>query len=99
MKNYRSASSYNSISPTAGFLTKQKSAFFWNWLDAAGDFVAKVGTGVLAFLLDSSEIKIVEKTDKNGVLTWEVWDRVKGDRSTFSSEAEVRAWLDERYNL
>lgn len=99
MKNYRSASSYNSISPTAGFLTKPKPTSIDNWLDAAADFVGKVGTGILAFLLDNSEIKIVEKTDKNGVLTWEVWDRVMGDRSTFSSEAEVRAWLDERYYL
>ncbi|NEP44064.1 MAG: hypothetical protein F6K35_34510 [Okeania sp. SIO2H7] len=97
MKNYRDISSYNSISPTAGFLTKPKSAFVWNWLDAGADFVGKLGAGVLEFLLDSSEIKIFEKTDKEGNLIWEVWDRVKGDRSTFSSEAEVRAWLDERY--
>jgi hypothetical protein len=98
MKNYRETSSYNSTSPTAGFLTNSKLAFIWNWLDAAENLVGKVGSGVLAFLLDNSEIKIVEKTDKNGNAIWEVDDRGKG-RSLFYSEEEVRAWLDRRYYL
>jgi hypothetical protein len=98
MKNYRGTSSYNSISPAAGFLTNPKLAFIWNWLDAAEHFAAKVGKGVLAFLLDNSEIKIIEKTDKNGNAIWEVDDRGKG-RSLFYSEEEVRAWLDRRYYL
>lgn len=46
----------------------------------------------------SSEPKIQQRRDRIGQTIWFVYDPVSGQNSRFTSESEVRAWLDERYN-
>jgi hypothetical protein len=43
------------------------------------------------------EPQIVQKCDRSGKNYWQVYDPVSGSSYSFSSEKEVRAWLDTRY--
>lgn len=52
---------------------------------------------VLGMLIRSSEPKIYQKHDHNGNLYFQVYDPIAHQTSTFSSEQEVRVWLDQRY--
>lgn len=49
---------------------------------------------IVAFLAGSSEPKI-DRAGKN----WRVSDPISGQTLHFSTEQEVRIWLDERYNF
>ena len=49
-------------------------------------------------IVNSSEPKITEKHDRFGNTHYQVYDPANQTSSTMSSEAEVRAWLDQRHN-
>ena len=44
------------------------------------------------------EPKIRKKSNRQGKIWWEVYDPYTNAKGTFSSELEVRMWLDERYH-
>lgn len=50
---------------------------------------------IIAFLAGNSEPKIDRISGKN----WRVFDPVNGQSLHFSTEQEVRVWLDERHSL
>jgi hypothetical protein len=52
---------------------------------------------LLNTLSTSAEPKIHRKYDRHGNLSFRVYDPSTGLRNTFTSEQEVRAWLDQRY--
>lgn len=51
----------------------------------------------LEFFTRSPEPKIYEKRDGAGNLYFQVYDPIAHQSSTFSTEQEVRIWLDQRY--
>ncbi len=44
------------------------------------------------------EPKVWEKKNRNGTVYWNVYDPVLGYTARFSSELEVRLWLDQYFN-
>ncbi|MGK7892861.1 MAG: hypothetical protein AB4372_04250 [Xenococcus sp. (in: cyanobacteria)] len=50
-------------------------------------------------LVSKNEPYIKQKRDRNGNLYWQVYDFTTNKSYTFGSEREVRAWIEERYNL
>lgn len=54
--------------------------------------------GLLNNLSGSDEPRITEKRNRGGGSQWQVYDPTTGQSTTFLSEAEVRAWLDQRYH-
>jgi hypothetical protein len=52
---------------------------------------------VLQILTRSPEPKIYQKHDRHGKLYFQVYDPIAHRTSTFSTEQEVRIWLDQRY--
>lgn len=57
----------------------------------------KIFAEVVRFLSDSSEPRIQFKRDRLGNHFWRVYDPSTNQSATFSSEAEVRIWLEQRY--
>lgn len=60
--------------------------------------VTQVSHWVGHILTASSEPKVTQRRDRTGNLTWRVYDPVTGQAHQFSSESEVRSWLDQRFN-
>ena len=54
---------------------------------------------ILQSTVRSREPKVWEKRDRNGNTYWVAYDPANRCTATFSSEREVRIWLDERYYL
>lgn len=52
---------------------------------------------ILETFTTSSEPKIYQKYDRNGKLYFRVYDPITHQSSTFSTEQELRIWLDQRY--
>jgi hypothetical protein len=46
----------------------------------------------------NSEVRVWQ-CDRLGQTYWKIYDPLTGYRSTMSSEAEVRVWLEKRYSL
>jgi hypothetical protein len=57
----------------------------------------KVGDYLLDLLVQTNDPKIRLKRDRDGIPYWDVCDPVNQTRAQFYSEAEVRAWLEQRY--
>lgn len=57
----------------------------------------KITTWLLSTLAPSNEPKIWFKTDRNGLVWWYIYDPVSNHRVCCSSQAEVLAWLEDRY--
>lgn len=55
----------------------------------------QIGRSIIAFLAGNSEPKIDRIADNH----WRVFDSATGQTLHFSTEQEVRIWLDERYNF
>lgn len=51
----------------------------------------------LEIFVRSPEPKIHQKYDRHGNLYFQVYDPIAQQSSTFSTEQEVRIWLDQRY--
>ncbi|MEC4804027.1 MAG: hypothetical protein SAJ12_00545 [Jaaginema sp. PMC 1079.18] len=49
------------------------------------------------WFIATREPKINIQRDRAGLVYWSVYDPVKGDRTRFTTEAEVRTWLEQRY--
>ncbi|HIK41327.1 hypothetical protein [Thermoleptolyngbya sp. M55_K2018_002] len=45
------------------------------------------------------EPRVWQTGDRSGNLVWHVYDPTSNCSATFASEAEVRVWLEERYQL
>jgi hypothetical protein len=64
----------------------QRSRTLGNWFEA-----------LLNRLGGEPEPRVWQTGDRAGHITWRVYDPVSNLSATFSSEAEVRVWLEERY--
>jgi hypothetical protein len=60
------------------------------------------GKAIVAYLIKlaagSSEPQISEHSDRQGNIFWRVYDPISQTSARFSSEMEVRIWLDQRYS-
>jgi predicted DNA-binding transcriptional regulator AlpA len=56
-----------------------------------------VKTAIATWVAQKSEPKVSEKRNRNGHPYYQVYDPVSNASATFSSEAEIRAWLEQRY--
>jgi hypothetical protein len=50
-------------------------------------------------LSGNSEVQIRQVRDRFSRSYWRVYDPITGYRNSFSSEAEARIWLEQRYSL
>ena len=55
------------------------------------------GKALLTYFLGSREPQILTKRDHDGHIYYVVFDPIDQRRHTFSSEHDVRTWLDKRY--
>lgn len=55
------------------------------------------GHTLFRYFLGSQEPRIVTKVDRDGQPIYEVYDPIDRRHHTFSSEHDVRVWLEERY--
>ncbi|MFQ3617823.1 MAG: hypothetical protein SNJ57_08890 [Cyanobacteriota bacterium] len=66
----------------------QKSRTLGKWVEA-----------VLNRLGSAPEPRVWQRSDRAGHITWHAYDPASNLSATFSSEDEVRGWLEERYRL
>jgi hypothetical protein len=59
--------------------------------------VGKVGRAIATWVVQSSELKVFERCDHHGNLYYQVYDPLNRTSASFGSEAEIRAWLEQRY--
>lgn len=45
----------------------------------------------------SQELQFSQKTDRRGHKYWQAYDPKSGDSTSLSSEAEMRAWIEQHY--
>jgi hypothetical protein len=48
-------------------------------------------------LTTTQEAVQIRTRERNGVVTWFVYDRLTGQRQQLASEADVHRWLEQRY--
>jgi hypothetical protein len=48
--------------------------------------------------MQNHELEVRQRVDRNGDPIWEVRDTVRQKTLSFYSEADVRTWLDRRFN-
>lgn len=60
-------------------------------------FARKTGTRIGNSLITDSEPKAWQIRDRSGATYWRVYDPATNQAHAFSSEAEVRMWLEQRY--
>jgi hypothetical protein len=58
----------------------------------------EIWQSIFLFFTSQPEPRIQQVSNRNGDLHWLVFDPVTGDRQYFSSVAEVRTWLEQRYS-
>jgi hypothetical protein len=54
--------------------------------------------GIAAFLSQPEELQIRQRHTRSGELVWDVYDPQAGRSASFTTEEELMAWLDNRYN-
>ncbi|MGB3202983.1 MAG: hypothetical protein WBA99_18905 [Nodosilinea sp.] len=52
---------------------------------------------LVAYLCGSDSVRVAVKRDRQGQTVFVVYDSVSQQRHTFSSEQELRVWVDQRY--
>jgi hypothetical protein len=62
-----------------------------------GKHLGRVKKTIATWVVQTSEPKVSEKRDRQGRLYYQVYDPVSNSSATFGSEAEIRAWLEQRY--
>lgn len=62
-----------------------------------GHRLQQIGAAVVNFLAPQDSLKITH-SDRSGQTLWSVYDRETQQRYRFSSEDELRVWLDERHH-
>jgi hypothetical protein len=65
----------------------------WHWRDALETGLNRL----VALLSGSSEPQVTTLVDRGGQQQWHVYDPVLNHHHTFTSEQEVRVWLEQRY--
>ena len=61
--------------------------------------LTKVGAGLLRWLVSPQEPVISQHHNREGTITWKVYDPYSNQSHWFSSEKEVRQWLDSHYSM
>lgn len=56
-----------------------------------------VKTAIATWVAQKSEPKVSKRRDRQGHLYYQVYDPIGHAAAAFGSEAEVRAWLEQRY--
>jgi hypothetical protein len=59
--------------------------------------VGRVGMAIATWVTQSSELKVSERCDRHGNVYYQVYDPLNRTSASFGSEAEIRAWLEQRY--
>lgn len=54
---------------------------------------------IIGYLTQNPDPRITEECDRDGHHFWNIYDPLTNQRTTCSSAAEVRFWLEQRYNL
>ncbi|HIK55559.1 MAG TPA: hypothetical protein IGS37_10410 [Synechococcales cyanobacterium M55_K2018_004] len=57
----------------------------------------QVGRSLLRWLSGDSEPRVWQTCDRQGHTIWHLYDPATQGKTQFGSEAEVRAWLEQRY--
>lgn len=60
-------------------------------------YLDKVGQSLLGYFCGSKDPQIVTKRDRDGNTFFVAYDPIDQAHYTFTSEQEVRVWLDQRY--
>ncbi|MBD1875129.1 hypothetical protein H6F75_16725 [Nodosilinea sp. FACHB-131] len=55
------------------------------------------GDALLTYLCGSADLSVTVKRDRRGNTLFVAYDPVNQQRRTFSSEQELRVWVDQRY--
>ena len=59
--------------------------------------VASVGNRICDSVLSTQETIQIEQKECHGVMTWQVCHHLTKERQVFTSESEVRAWVERQY--
>ncbi len=62
-----------------------------------GKRLSRIKKAIASWVIQTSEPKVSERRDRKGHLYYQVYDPVSNTSAAFSSEAEIRAWLEQRY--
>lgn len=68
------------------------------WKQAKAYF-GPIASGLLAYFCGDQTLRVTVKCDRQGNTVFVVYDSINQRRHTFSSEPEVRSWIDQRYNM
>lgn len=67
------------------------------YLSKLQQILKKSSRNLSNWLSGNSEPRIWQSKDRKGNISWHIYDPVTAQSSQFSSEAEVRAWIDGQY--
>jgi len=99
MKNYKHTHQSNivpySCEPRSDTTLSDRPAKTWRIL--LGQYIGQVWHEIVLKLTPSNDPQIYEKRDRHGNTYFHVYDPLTGLSSTFSSEDEIRIWLDQRF--
>jgi predicted DNA-binding transcriptional regulator AlpA len=59
--------------------------------------VGWVKTAIATWVVQASEPKVSKRRNRKGHLYYQVYDPISNTAAAFGSEAEIRAWLEQRY--
>ncbi len=59
--------------------------------------LGQVASGLLTYLCGSTDLRVTVRRDRSGNPLLVAYDPVTQQRHTFSTEQELRAWIDQRY--
>jgi hypothetical protein len=62
-----------------------------------GKRLSRVKKAIANWVIQTSEPKVSERRDHKGHLYYQVYDPMSNTSAAFGSEAEIRAWLEQRY--
>jgi hypothetical protein len=67
------------------------------YLPKLQQILKQIGQNLLRWLSSNLEPRIWQSKDRKGNISWHIYDPVTAQSNHFSSEAEVRAWIDTQY--
>jgi hypothetical protein len=59
--------------------------------------MGKFREAIATWIVQSSDLKVSERCDRYGNLYYQVYDPLNRTSASFGCEAEIRAWLEQRY--
>ncbi len=69
-----------------------------SWTFKLSSILTDLGRRMAHALSDRTEPQICRMSDRQGVVSWYVYDPTTATDSYFESEADVRIWLESRHN-